>query len=457
MRAKIKTYGCKYWAPALLCCCLLSCKKYLDKVPDSRLAVPATLEEFQQLLDNELMFTNNSPALGEFSSDDIHLSHTALQAAVPVVRNAYMWEKDIYKGQANNDWNNLYTQVYYANIVLEGIGDLAVTSGNQAKYNVIKSSALFYRAHAFYHLLETYSKPYNAATAASDLGIPLRLSADLNEKAVRASVQASYERIIQDIQDAIHTLPTAIPFTNLNRPSKPVAFALLARVYLSMQDYQKAGQYADSSLQLYRELTDFNTLNASTTLPFAGLINEVMYQSTEAYYNIIFYPVDTTLYTLYDENDIRREIFFRNNTATGIKEFKGSYSTSVYLFSGFATDEMYLIRAECSARNGNVTAAMSDLNELLEKRWKTGAFVPFTAATPDEALGKILVERRKELVFRGLRWSDLRRLNRQNAWAISLTRVLDGNTVTLPPNDLRYTFPIPDNEIRLSGIQQNPR
>jgi tetratricopeptide (TPR) repeat protein len=457
MRARIKTYKCKYWALALLCCCLLSCKKYLDKVPDSRLAVPATLEEFQQLLDNELMFTNNSPALGEFSSDDIYLPYTAWQAALPVVRNAYIWEKDIYKGQANTDWNNLYTQVYYANIVLEGVRDLTVSSGNQAKYNVIKSSALFHRAYAFYNLLETYSKPYDAATAASDLGIPLRVSADLNEKAVRSSVQASYDRLIQDIQDAIHTLPTAIPFGNLNRPSKPVAFALLARVYLSMQDYQKAGQYADSSLQLYRELTDFNTLNVSTTLPFAGLINEVMYQSTEAYYNIFFYPVDTTLYSLYDENDIRREIFFRNNAATGIKEFKGSYSTSIFLFSGFATDEMYLIRAECSARNGNVTAAMSDLNELLEKRWKTGAFVPFTAATPDEALGKILVERRKELVFRGLRWSDLRRLNRQNASAISLTRVLDGNTVTLPPNDLRYTFPIPDNEIRLSGIQQNPR
>jgi hypothetical protein len=68
-----------------------------------------------------------------------------------------------------------------------------------------------------------------------------------------------------------------------------------------------------------------------------------------------------------------------------------------------------------------------------------------------------LLERRKELCFRGLRWQDLRRLNKEPEYAKTLTRKIDGITYTLPPNDPKYVFPIPPNVIALSGMQQNPR
>jgi len=73
-----------------------------------------------------------------------------------------------------------------------------------------------------------------------------------------------------------------------------------------------------------------------------------------------------------------------------------------------------------------------------------------------EALDTILVERRKELAFRGLRWSDLRRLNKEG-WGIMLNRNLNGVPYTLPPNSELYTLPIPPDVIQLSGIMQNPR
>jgi hypothetical protein len=75
-----------------------------------------------------------------------------------------------------------------------------------------------------------------------------------------------------------------------------------------------------------------------------------------------------------------------------------------------------------------------------------------------EILAVIIQERRKELPFTGnLRWEDLRRLNQEPLYAKNLVRILNGESFSLSPRDKRYVFPIPENEIRTSGIQQNPR
>jgi len=68
-----------------------------------------------------------------------------------------------------------------------------------------------------------------------------------------------------------------------------------------------------------------------------------------------------------------------------------------------------------------------------------------------------LKERRKELLFRGLRWTDLRRLNLDPRFAVTLARNVSGQIYSLPPEDPRYAWPIPDDEIQASGIPQNPR
>jgi hypothetical protein len=164
---------------------------------------------------------------------------------------------------------------------------------------------------------------------------------------------------------------------------------------------------------------------------------------------------DSSLYQSYDLNDLRKGIFFK----TGGIGFKGNYdgtSTANY-FNGLAVDEMYLVRAECFARNNNMVAALNDLNTLLSKRWKAGTFIGITAVDADDALQKILNERRKELVGRGIRWFDLRRLNQEPRFAITLSRVMGGTTYSLPPADNRYTFLIPDAVISITGIPQNTR
>jgi hypothetical protein len=118
---------------------------------------------------------------------------------------------------------------------------------------------------------------------------------------------------------------------------------------------------------------------------------------------------------------------------------------------------MYLIRAECFEREGNKEKALLDLNTLLKQRWQTGTFIPFTANSNDDVLTLILGERRKELTCRNMRWFDIRRLNAEGKYTITLTRIENGQTFSLPPNDPRYTFLIPPAVIFISGIAQNSR
>jgi hypothetical protein len=169
--------------------------------------------------------------------------------------------------------------------------------------------------------------------------------------------------------------------------------------------------------------------------------------------------VDSTLYNLYDANDLRKNRFYKV-ASNGRKYFTGTYIGSLsYLFSGLATNELYLIRAESYARQGNIANAMNDLNTLIQKRWNNAVSYPvITATDANDALRKILVERRKELPFtESIRWDDLRRLNKDPQFAKTLTRNLNGTIYTLPPNDNKYVYPIPPDEIKISGFQQNPR
>jgi len=225
-----------------------------------------------------------------------------------------------------------------------------------------------------------------------------------------------------------------------------------------MSDYSNALLYADSALQLNNKLIDFNSLNANAAAPISQFgVEEFFYAILTG--STILGPsiakIDSNLYRSYAANDLRKTVFFSKNT-DGSYAFKGSYAGTTAQYNGLTTDEMYLIRSECNARTGNITAAMNDLNTLLTKRWKSGTFIPLIATTANEALTQILTERRKELLMRGLRWTDLRRLNKITAFAKTITRVIDNQTYSLPPGDNRYTLQIPLNVIAMTGIEQNP-
>lgn len=441
----------------LLLLALQSCKKdWLEAKPDKSLVVPETIKDYQSVLDNVGLFNMpQSCGLGEMGAGDFYLTNAGWPAVtVNQERMAYTWAKteEFYNGEPSVDWENGYKRILNANVVLNGIEKINPSSAEQQDWNNVKGSALFFRAFDFFNLAQEYCVVYNPASANQDLGLPLKLEYDVNVKPKRSTVQQTYNQIIKDLETAADLLSTKP--TVKTRPSKEAAYALLARTYLTMGDYERAGQYADLTLQIQSDLLDYSKLNANASFPIARFNAEVVFHSL--FYFGIFNPSRMTvtpgLYNEYVVGDCRKTVFFG---PTGLN-FKGSYNGDRSLFGGLTTGEVYLIRAEAKARAGELTAALNDLNTLRKSRW-TGVYVDLNSADAATVLGYVIKERRRELPFRGIRWSDLRRLNTDSRFAVTLTRTINGNTYILPPNDKRYVLPIDDDEIRLSGIQQNER
>lgn len=451
------------WLLALVCpVYLLSCKKYLDEPVSPTVGYPTTITNCQALLDNsEVMNEGRTPSFLDGSCDDYFLLQSQFNSIGITSRQVYLWEDPIVG--TFNDWIIGYAPIYTANVCLQHIDNIE-SSGNIVGWNNVKGSAFFFRAYYFLNLAWEYSRAFDNTTADQDLGIALKKGIDLYDPTIRSSVRQTYDQIISDAKQAILYLPDTA--SHPLRPSKAAAYGLLARAYLSMHKYEDALVYADKCLSLKNRLIDYNgdadlISDFSTDIsPFRLYNKETIFYSHAA--QLLDVPginttyVDSTLYFKYDDNDLRKAAFFTGTQR--YKAFKGTYTQDVFkLFSGIAVDEMFLIRAECRARQNNKIGALEDLNTVLSKRWKTGTFDSVTAATPQEALEKILEERRKELLMRGLRWADIKRLNKEVDHAITLERVVNNQLNNLPPNDNRYALPIPQVIIEQTGMQQNPR
>lgn len=436
----------------------IGCQKYLDAKPDKSLQVPSTLADLQAILNFTDDMNNASPMALELPADDYKLLDASWNSlSYNTMKNLYIWEKDVFNDNLSpGDWASAYVPVYRANLVLERLADIPRTEENRNDWDAVKGGAMLYRSRSFYEVAQVWAKAYDKTTASKDLGIPIRLSSDFNKVSVRSNLQETYNQIIQDLTKAISLLPNSIQ--HVMSPSKPAAYGMLARTYLAMQEYEKAGKYADSCLNIKSTLIDYNDLSTGLTYPFARFNSEVIFNTIIPAQTVTTNArIDAELYASYSENDLRKNAFFKNfapATGGGVG-FKGSYYGSGSLFNGIATNEMFLIRAEANARQQKTGKALEDLNTLLIKRYITSKFQPYTLQNTPDPLRVILVERRKELLFRGLRWTDLKRLNREPVFAKTINRVLNAKLYELPPNDPRYAIAIPNSVIEITGIPQN--
>ncbi|WP_231424726.1 RagB/SusD family nutrient uptake outer membrane protein [Pedobacter sp. Leaf250] len=450
MKFKYKLYVLFFAASSLS-----ACKKYVDIKTQGNL-VPNQTINYRYLLNSTQSFETVAN-LSDFASSDIDINDPAQQSSLSgtqlysYYRGSYSWQSELYPFgspyEQDLNWNALYSTILYANTI---INELPGSDGSESEKNALTAEALVHRADAYLNLVNTYAKPYNAASASTDLGVPLLLTQTVSQSLKRASVQAVYTQIISDLTSAIPSLPQSQAYNTL--PSKPSAYGELARCYLMMKDYVNAARYADEALKLRSTLIDLSTLNSVSTANYPRrIINpEILLSKISLGGSLTFAPVTLKLSNEYlnllGTKDQRYTLFTVpatnvSSTYTGRFFYKESI-TGETRNQGVSVPEMLLIKAETMARAGDVNGAMSFLNTLRVKRFKPADYIPATAGNAEEALVMVINERRKEFFGTMLRWWDMRRTNSEPIFQRTYTKTFNGVTYTLAPNSNRYTFPI---------------
>ena len=424
-----------------------ACGDFLDTKPELSLVIPEKLNEYQAILDAEPRQMNYAPKIPLLGADEMELGDGAIPWMTQEEITAYQWEGDYYAvNDYGVDWTYGYQPIYYANVVIEGLRDFKPV--NETERNLaltLEASAKFHRAWSHFQLMQVYAPPYTPGEL-DQPGIPMRESADINLATGIATQREIYAFILKDLEDSYEGLPDIAD--RKTRPSKWTVDALRSRVYLQMQDYSKAAEASSRALELNNGLMDFKTLSSQGGYYFPRFNLEVIFHANQASTGFTFDReqwVDSDLFSLYDSSDLRKSIFFQESRVPGKFNFVSRYSGDYFDWGGLAVDEVLLDRAEASVRIGKEEQALKDLNYLLENRYDSD-FMPLSL-NGDELLSRILEERRKELVFRGIRWMDLRRLNQDPEFAVTLKRMVRGEEKILEPGGSAYTVPIPEREL----------
>ena len=450
---------------------LTGCNDYLDIKPKGE-KIPTTVSDYETLLNYESVqkVSDTYPA---YLTDDVFLPDVAEGTATPglnsvdqSIRNLYLFKKEVF-GDAQDDgfWFASYNRIYYYNTVIDNIMN-ADGSDEQQKLS-IRAEALISRALEYLYLVNGYAKHYDVRTAESDPGVPLILDEDISKKnLVRASVKDVYAQIQSDLQTALPNLPMQAK-GNAFRASKAAGYGVLAKMYLYMGNYAEALKAANEVLEINNSLLDLKKYAVVKPQSSIGRTNVPQDIDNPENIYIKFAPYvyglsskvfgSDELISLFSEDDMRLQVYFTKNFRNIPTD---KYVWAPYLRANLAVSspEIYLIAAECEAREGSIERAIALINKLRDNRIKNNTDI--VATDRNDALQKVLEERRRELAMSGMvRYIDLKRLNQESQFAKTVTHVTGEGTFSLEPNSPLYVLPIPAKVMRFNknSMQQNER
>ncbi|WP_407534986.1 RagB/SusD family nutrient uptake outer membrane protein [Elizabethkingia miricola] len=176
-------------------------------------------------------FFNNLYRVGEYGGDNIDISGTTTDQFFYY----YNYRSIKNNGRSNIIWNNGYKAIVGANRAI-----IKFAEGKDTETDQLLGENYFLRAYVYFSLVNVFGKPYNQG--ASNLGVPLKLSDDVNDLPARATVGAVYDQVVKDLQKAEQLM--TVDKGNVYA-SKEAAQALLSRVYLYMENNDKTIEYAD--------------------------------------------------------------------------------------------------------------------------------------------------------------------------------------------------------------------
>ncbi len=371
----------------------------------------------------------------------------------------YQWA-DVSTGTIDL-WSPAYNLIARANNVINALEGFSETGVLQADLDNLKGECLFLRALAYFDLVRFYSQPYSVSP--DNPGVPLVLVTEIGKPA-RNTVGEIYQQIVSDLETAKGMIVEGNQHSDADVKgwaTPDAAKALLARVYLYMENWQAAADYAteiinSGSYQLY-DATTYTTWDlggAWGTDAASEIIFEVYGaegNSSHGNWEIISYIMSPNgygdigasydLYNLYESNDVRKQLF---TTAEG---YPGALWSLKYPGKNgnlrednipvLRLGEMYLIRAEALLHGATISgvAAVDDYNAI---RVPLGLNEAFSVSLND-----IYNERRRELCFEGHQLFDLARTKRP------LTRTdYDGSiNKDVPFPDYKWAMPIIQEEL----------
>lgn len=357
--------------------------------------------------------------------------------------------------------------------------------------------AYFGRALAHMVLCNCYGQPYNFTESHNHLGVPVvDFIPKYTDVLGRKNVSEVYAKIIEDIEAAMKIFQDIANsygaegenYAQMNsikdcyHISYIACEALLARVYLYMEDWTKAAEYADRVMKkvelspreeyvkMFRESQDnpgkeaIFRLSGFDKTPSTGNL----YDPTRT---PSFVPVPA-LSNRFDSSDIRKELLTYVGEPTEPEMYAGKsfpavckflYRKSISAEEKHCNDhfvlrcsEMYLIHAEACARNGDITPAVNDLKALIGRATGVApSAVTISASTKEQVLSLVAEERVKELCFEGHRLFDITRRKENLVRSNGCGAQSDALVIKYP--DFRFVLPIDRMELQSNpNMQQNP-
>lgn len=443
------------------CSVFAGCDKYLDIQPKGKTLL-STVTDYDQWLNDPSLFNGFGAPFGytNFMTDNVDF----VNASTPPTTTSellYTWSLQFTLDVVSAPifWGEHYANINHYNTVLLGIN--VATNGTESQKRSLKAEALLARSLEYFYLVNEYGRPYDSATASKDLAVPFVTSNDVTQTVPgRSTVADIYKHIIDDVNEAIPDLPVDNSMNRL-RGSRAAAYSLLARIYFYAGDYAEASKNAELALaNTQAVMINFN--GPPPTSDLVGIRSDVIYGR----FVLGNFPAALDFMRSFASNDLRVSRLYRsldNNQyiTRGATMFIPQQVTAAlqYVNSGTSVQEMKLIIAENAARNNDLSVALQQLDEIRKNRIAASSYMPFQSADKEAVLEEVLLERNHELAFSGLRWFDMRRLDKENRMGTVNRYDASGNiTATLAPHSNRYTLQIPTQVLSFNpGMPQNPQ
>lgn len=161
----------------------------------------------------------------------------------------YDYTRRLNSSRTEYTWELGYRTIGNCNQVIE----LCQQLGDEItpEETVIMGENYYLRALCYFLLVNEFAQPYSN-NPTQNPGLPLKLTSDPNDyPESRSTVAEIYDQVVKDLQTACTylTLPAGTQPKNNNYATLEAAEALLARVYLYMENWDGAYQMADAVIR----------------------------------------------------------------------------------------------------------------------------------------------------------------------------------------------------------------